>query len=112
MEKLAGIFAAAVGILSGAGGTIIFIAIGFIQFLAALSGLGDALGTPTWLNVLISVFLAWLPLIGSVTGIYGAIVAWGWWWGWAVLLFMWPFVVTLVSIMGVFGTVTLLGRRD
>ena len=88
-----------------------YIAIGFVQLFATLAGLELALGTPTFINLLIATFLAWIPIIGTITGMYGAIYAWEWWWGYAALLFLWPYALWLLS-MAFVGTAMLFGRRD
>ncbi len=47
----------------------------------------------------VALFLAMLPIVGTVLGILGAVKAWGWGWHAAVLLFVAPwFLLWLGSI--------------
>jgi len=44
------------------------------------------------------VFVSFLPTLASPVAVYAAIVAWDWPWYGAVLVFMWPLVLTLTGI--------------
>ena len=52
-----------------------------------LDGLQALLGIPGILAGLIAFFLAYMPLIGTAAGMYGAVIAWGWTWVEAGLMF-------------------------
>ena len=68
-------------------GFVIFLAVGLIQVAATIAGVEGWLGLPGWLAVPVSLFLGYVPLLGSVLGFLGAVKYWGWAWGWAALLF-------------------------
>lgn len=69
-------------------GCLIFAAIGLVQWAACVQGLELYFGIPTILAVILSFFLTWVPLLGQIAGIYGAVYAWQWpWWGAAILFF-------------------------
>jgi hypothetical protein len=82
-------------------GLTIFFVIGLVQLVATIAGLRAWLGIPTALAFLLSLFVAWVPLVGSTLGFFGAISAWGWPWLKAAILFFGAFLVvgTLVGFL-------------
>jgi len=68
-------------------GFVLFLALGLFQLAATYAGLVDWLGVPWLLAVLLSVFIGWMPLVGTVLGVLGAVYVWHWAWWQAVLLF-------------------------
>lgn len=66
---------------------VLYIVIGLIQFSAVWAGISLAFGFSGLGGFLLSMFLGWFPLIGSILGIWGAIYAWEWPWYLAIFLF-------------------------
>ena len=77
-------------------GLIFYLVLGLVQFFATIAGLQVALGTGLVVNIVLSLLVAWLPMIGTITAIYGAIVGWGWPWVWALAVFGGPVVVLML----------------
>jgi hypothetical protein len=75
---------------------IAWFGIGTIQLCAVFSCAHGAWGWNWFGSALFAAVLSYLPLIGSIAGVYGAMYAWNWpWWG-ACLLFFWLPVLCLV----------------
>ena len=72
------------------------IIIGLVQFAAMLNGLNDKLGK--FFGTIVSLILGQIPIVGTILGIRGAIVYWGWEVWQAILLFIGP--VVLIFILG------------
>ena len=77
--------------------TIAYFVIGLVQLFAIMDGVDYATGIDGVFGFLIALFTTYIPLLGSVLGVYGAVNAWDWSWVQAGLLFFW-FVP--VSILG------------
>jgi hypothetical protein len=92
-------------------GYIAFLAIGLVQFFATWDGVEYLLGIPSFFSFILAAFLAWFPLIGSFTGLYGAIVVWQWEWWWAVLLFFGVQIAALIAISAAGGLAAVKQRR-
>jgi hypothetical protein len=84
--------------------TVAYIALGFTQFFAEIDGLHDVLGWPKLVCWIVSAVTAWIPLVGTAAGIWGAHAAWAWDWLPAVGLFLGlPIgVLCLVAVAGAF----------
>lgn len=80
-------------------GPIVLIGLGLLQIAATISGLELWLGIPSILAVFLALPFAWMPLLGTAVGAYGAVSAWGWSWAMAGALFFGPFLVALVAIL-------------
>ena len=85
-----------------------YFVVGIIQLFAIARGFSFALGIPEFVGFLLAFFLTWIPLIGTVAGVYGAIAVWGWWWVWAVFLFAWPYLVGIAY----FGAASVIGWQE
>lgn len=68
-------------------GFLVYMALGLLQLAAVISGLENWLGLHWIIAVIIALFVAYIPVVGSVLGVAGAIVGWGWEWWQAGLLF-------------------------
>jgi len=68
-------------------GVLVYLGIGFVQFLAIITGVQDWWGIHWLLSGFIALFLAYMPVIGTITGIMGAIKAWNWSYTVAILFF-------------------------
>lgn len=88
-------------------GYVLYIGIGFVQFIAIMHGLDHLFGIPI-LSLVLALLLTLIPLVGAATGVYGAIVAWGWEWYWAASLFFGIFgiAVLLAGGIGIWHRVT------
>lgn len=73
---------------------LLYLAVTIMQFLAIVGGLDVWLGLPLFLAIILALIVAWIPLVGTVLGIAGAMTAWGWEWYWALLLMFFPMVVS------------------
>jgi hypothetical protein len=69
-------------------GTIAFVALGWAQLVAELDGLRQVFEWPPFVCWLIAMFTAWIPLVGSIGGAWGAHVAWSWGWPSSLALFL------------------------
>lgn len=80
---------------------------GVIAFFAVISGLQEWVGLHWALSGIAAFILVSVsPLLAMIVGIAGAITAWSWPWYFAVLLFLWPVVLSLIvggSVMGLVG---------
>ena len=66
-----------------------YLAVAALQFGAIAAGL-ESVGVHWTVSALLALWLCYLPLLGSVAGVYGAILGWGWPLIKAVLLFAGP----------------------
>jgi hypothetical protein len=83
------------GQLTGTIFGIVYFVVGILQFVATIGGLTDWLGLPFWLAIIACFFLAYIPVVGTICGIAGAIVSWNWEWWQAGLLFVGPWAAVL-----------------
>jgi len=72
-----------------------YLALGAVQFFAIISGV-QALGVHWVLSGLLALFLAYMPIVGTAAGVYGAVTAWGWSLTHALALFVGPLVVAMI----------------
>lgn len=72
---------------------ICFISYGILQFFAISSGLLKFLHSDNIFVLLISSVLAFLPVIGSLLGAWGACVSWGWGVWNSIVIFFVPYVI-------------------
>lgn len=87
-----------------------YFAIGLVQLGAVVTFFHDYWGWWYIPSFLVGAFVAYIPLIGAVAGMYAAIEVWNWTWYWAGLLFFFPVVLTLM-VMGVAGVVELISSK-
>ena len=87
------------GTLLGLAGMIGYFGMGVVGIAAILAGLEDWLGVHWLIAVIIAIPLAYIPLVGTLLGIAGAVEVWDWQWYWAVLLFFWPIVFTVAGFL-------------
>jgi hypothetical protein len=79
-------------------GTVIYIIIGLVQIAAFMSGIIDWWGIPWWIAVFIASPLSYVPILGTILGIMGAIKAWGWTPLAAILLFGCPYIIYIGAL--------------
>jgi hypothetical protein len=92
-------------------GTIGFMLMGMVQFFAIWDGVAFALDIPSILAFILALFLAWMPLVGAVAGVYGAVNVWDWVWWQAGLLFFGVQLLALAAMGGAGGLSALRTRR-
>jgi len=68
-------------------GTIIFLLIGIIQFFAIMNGIESWWGLHWIIAGPVAFVVAYIPLLGAVVGMVGAVDIWHWEWWQAGLLF-------------------------
>ena len=78
--------------------TVVFAGMGCVQFLAIWDGAEAVLGLSSFAAIVLSLFLAWIPLVGSVLGVFGAHETWGWSWMASIALFTWWIVASGVIV--------------
>ena len=79
---------------------IAYLILGLFQLAAVMAGLEDWIGLHWTIAALLALFIAYIPLVGTVVGMFGAVTAWHWSWLQASALFFGPFVVIVVFSMG------------
>src|SRR2546427_10797530 len=77
---------------------IVYAAVGFVQVLAIIDAIRIWLGIPWILAAFLSLIIGYIPLVGTIAGIYGATSAWGWNLGWAIALFFGAFVISIAAV--------------
>jgi hypothetical protein len=73
-----------------------YLGMGVVQFFATMDGVEYAAGIGGFFNVVISFVLAYIPFIGSITGVYGAVAVWDWNLFAALALFFWMLPVGVI----------------
>lgn len=89
---------------------IAYLVIGFVQLFAISDGIHYALDLPKILSWILAFVLTYIPLIGSLIGVYGAVNVWDWSLLQAAVLFFWYVPILIVMYMFV-GLGSLFGRR-
>lgn len=92
-----------------------YYAIGLVQLFATVTFLDSVWGW--WLipAIVVGAMLAYIPLVGSLMGVYAAVSVWGWSIYAAVALFFFPLIIWLVIAIiagGAAATNSLFGRRS
>jgi len=80
-------------------GYIGYIILGLFQLAAIMAGFEDWLGLHWIIAALLSLFITYIPLVGTVVGMFGAVTAWHWSWLQAGSLFFGPFVLILIIVI-------------
>jgi len=90
--------------MAGFLGTILalgYFGLGLIQWWATIDGLEYWFDISGFMAFILSGFIAYIPLIGTIAGFKGAMDVWGWDFMEAALLFFGPFgVIAVVAILG------------
>lgn len=89
---------------------IAYFVIGIVQFFAIMDGIAYALDIGKFFSAIIAFFITYIPLVGSIAGVYGAVEVWDWSLLKAALLFFW-YVPVLLGIYLVLGIGVLLNRN-
>jgi len=75
-----------------------YVVVGIMQILASIDGILYFFGLHWIFALLAAVVLVFIPVIGPIAGVYGAVAAWGWSIWSALLLFFWPYVLYLLLV--------------
>lgn len=78
---------------------VAYLILGLFQLAAVMAGLENWIGLHWIIAVPLALFIAYMPLVGTVVGMFGAVTAWHWSWLQAAGLFFGPFVVILIVAM-------------
>jgi hypothetical protein len=78
---------------------IAYIIVGIVQFVAMIGGLSDWIGS-TFIAILISFILGWIPIIGTIAGIYHSVNSWDWNIFASILFFCFPLVLAIIGGIG------------
>ena len=84
--------------VAGSFGVVLYILMGIVQWFAIIEGLEIWFGLKPLFAFFVSIFLTWIPIIGTIAGILGAAEGWGWDYIWAILLFTCPYVIYIILI--------------
>ena len=81
--------------------SIAYFALGIVQWWATIDGLEYWFDISGFMAFLLSGFIAYIPLIGTIAGFKGAMDVWGWSFMEAGLLFFGPFIaIVVIAILG------------
>ena len=83
---------------------IAYFVVGLVQLFAIAAGIENGLGWHSFFSFAGALFVTYIPLLGSILGVYGATTAWGWDLIQALVLFFWYVPVFLVFL--VVGAIT------
>jgi hypothetical protein len=89
---------------------IAYVVIGFAQLFAIMAGLEYALGLNWFFAGVLVLLVTYVPLIGSIAGVYGAVNVWNWGLLQAIALFFW-YVPVAILVYAVGGIASLFDRR-
>jgi hypothetical protein len=78
----------------------VYMLMGLLQLAAILSGILDWWGWPWPIAILVAMPVAYIPILGTIVGIMGAIKSFGWSPMFAILLFCWPYVLYIILMAG------------
>jgi len=76
-----------------------YIVLGLFQLAAIMAGLEDWIGLHWIISAPLALFIAYIPVVGTIVGMFGAVTAWHWSWLQAGGLFFAPFVVIFIIVM-------------
>jgi hypothetical protein len=87
-------------IFSGSIFYFMYFGLGLLQLAAVFSGIQEWWGWHPVAAFLTGLFVAYIPVVGQITGVMGAHDGWGWSWFWSIGLFIGPYIV-----LGILGTI-------
>ncbi len=88
---------------------IAYFVVGIVQLFAIADGVSFGLGIHSFFGFIIAGLLTYIPLVGSLAGVYGAVNAWDWTIWQSLALFFW-YVPVLAVVLLVSGVSALTGR--
>ena len=85
-----------------------YFVVGLVQLLAVWDGVEYLFGFDSFFGsfvaFFVSLFLAYIPIVGSLAGVYGAVNVWDWSLVKSLLLFFWYVPVVIVWVLYSFAT--------
>ena len=75
---------------------ILYFSMGLLQLAAIMGGLESWWRLNSVVAFVLALIISYIPVLGQVVGMAGAVQAWGWEWWQAGLLFFGSFVVTIL----------------
>lgn len=87
-----------------------YFVLGLVQFLAVITGL-QVFGVHWLLSGFIALFVAYMPIVGTAAGVYGAMYGWNWELLPALVLFLGPLAVALLIGVMVTGVEAMADRK-
>lgn len=79
---------------------LVYFLIGLVQLFAVWAGVEHAMGAESFFAKLIAffitLFVTYIPLVGSLIGVYGAVNVWDWTLSKSLILFFWYVPVLLL----------------
>jgi hypothetical protein len=88
---------------------IAYFMVGLVQLFAIMDGVAFALNINKFFAAMIALFITYIPLVGSIAGVYGAVNVWDWSLLQAAVLFFW-YVPVFIAIALVGGAGELFSR--
>lgn len=82
---------------------ITYILLGLVQLAAIMAGLKYWLGWPFILRVFIGIPLSYIPFVGQIIGIMGAVVRWDWNYPVTILTFIGTYIFYLRILFLIFA---------
>lgn len=76
-----------------------YLVVGIVQLFAIMDGVAFATGFDGFVGFLIAIFTTYIPLLGAMLGIYGAVNVWDWSFLQAALIFFWYIPVGILLVM-------------
>ena len=90
---------------------IVYLGMGLLQLAAICGGIKIWLGWPGLLAGIAALFVAYIPIVGTVLGIFGAVKAWDWSWTAAILFFCWQWILFAIIFAGA-GVSSIFGKNS
>ena len=88
-------------------GMLVYFGMGLVQLAAIFTGIDEVLGVGWFLSAVIGLCVTYIPLIGTIGGLWGAMEGWGWSFWEAGILFFGPWIMVLI----IGGIVAMSDRR-
>jgi hypothetical protein len=79
---------------------VAFLGLGLLQFAAIQAGLTDWLGLHWLIAIILAFPLAYMPVIGSILGVLGAVYGFGWSWIGSIALFFGAGIIGIAFASG------------
>ncbi|AKE95975.1 hypothetical protein CWR40_001187 [Cronobacter sakazakii] len=79
-------------------GYLLYLAVGLIQFSAIISGLESWWGLHWIIAGVLAFFIAYIPVLGAIVGMVGAMDVWHWEWWQAGGLFFGVMILTVIFV--------------
>ena len=81
---------------------IAYFMVSLVQLFAIMDGVAFALNINKFFSAMIALFITYIPLVGSIAGVYGAVNVWDWGFLQTAVLFFWyiPVFIAIALIGG------------